>query len=90
MSGPSRLSPATPVGVAELLLRTFMHTWINGARARTRAAASTREVGASVVEWVVISAVVVLIAIAVGGILMTKITDKANNIDLDTSGVKGP
>lgn len=90
MSGPSRLSPATPAGVAELLLRTFMHTWINGARARSRAASSHREAGASVVEWVVISAVVVLIAVAVGGILMTTITNKAKDIDLDTSGVSGP
>jgi hypothetical protein len=82
--GPTRLSPATPAGFAELLMRG----WI--ARARARAIHGPRDLGASVIEWVIISAIVVVIAIAVGGILMNTISNKANSINLDTSKVGGP
>jgi hypothetical protein len=82
--GPSRLNPATPAGYAELLVRG----WI--ARARSRAIHGPRDVGASVIEWVIISAIVVVIAITVGGILMTTIRGKAQSINLDTSRVGGP
>lgn len=40
------------------------------------------EAGASAVEWVVITAILVAIAVAVGVILTQTITDKADSIDL--------
>lgn len=39
--------------------------------------------GASAVEWVVITGILVAIAIAVGAILMTTISNKATSINLD-------
>lgn len=45
-------------------------------------AARRGERGASAVEWVVIGAIVAGIAIAVGAILMSRLTDRANNIPL--------
>ena len=83
-AGPSRLSPATPAGFLELVVRTLI------GRALGRAIHGPRDLGASVVEWVVISAIVVLIAVTVGGILMVTIRNKAESIDLDTSSVGGP
>jgi len=65
-----RFSPATPLGFLELMLREHIH------RART---SDSR--GASAVEWVVISAIIVAIAIAVGLILQNALEDKANQID---------
>lgn len=41
------------------------------------------ERGASAIEWVIISAVLILIAGVVGGILYAKISDKANSLDLN-------
>jgi len=75
--GPCRLSPASPAGYAELLIRGR----IDRALARTRG--ETRDLGASVVEWVIISALLVAIAVAVSAVLMQKLTTKANSIDLD-------
>lgn len=40
------------------------------------------ERGASAVEWVVITALLIGIAIALAAIIRTKIMDKANSIDL--------
>jgi Flp pilus assembly pilin Flp len=42
------------------------------------------ERGASAIEWVVISAVLILIAAGVGTILYQKITEKATSLKLDT------
>lgn len=81
LQGPSRLSPATPAGLAELLLRGR----IDHARARFTEAGDWQERGASVVEWVIISALVVGIAVTVGAILLQKLQSKARSIDLDTS-----
>jgi Flp pilus assembly pilin Flp len=64
------LSPATPLGFIELILRERID------RART---APTR--GASVVEWVVISALIIVIAIAVGAVLRQALESKAEDID---------
>ncbi len=50
-------------------------------RARMQRARSS-EAGASAVEWVVITAILVAIAVAVGVILTQTITDKADSIDL--------
>ncbi|HST82139.1 MAG TPA: hypothetical protein VLL08_10435 [Kineosporiaceae bacterium] len=75
--GPCRLSPATPAGYAELLIRGRID------RALSRTGSEPRDLGASVVEWVIISALLVAIAVAVSTVLMQKLTDKANSIDLD-------
>lgn len=40
------------------------------------------ERGASAVEWVLISALLIGVAIAVGAIIMSKLTGKANDLDL--------
>lgn len=42
------------------------------------------EVGASTLEWVVISAIIVTIVLAVGATLYTRLTDKATDLDLTT------
>jgi hypothetical protein len=44
--------------------------------------AKRQEGGASAVEWVLISALLIGVAIAVGAIIMTKLTEKADSIDL--------
>lgn len=82
LTGPCRLSPATAAGMAELLLRSR----IDQARGRV---GDDRDRGASVVEWVIISALVVGIAVAVGAILLAKLRDKAQSINLDTSNGGG-
>jgi hypothetical protein len=81
------LAPDTPAGYAELLIRARL----DAARARGVAARSgtPSDRGASVVEWVIISALVVGIAVAVGAILLTKLRDKATSIDLNTGGGGG-
>ena len=76
--GPFLFPVCTTLGYAELLLRHRMD------RAR-----ATSDRGASVVEWVIISALVVGIAIAVGTILLTRLRDKANSINFDTPGSGG-
>lgn len=53
--------------------------------ARASGLAQEGERGASAIEWVIISAVLILIAGVVGGILYTKISDKANGLDLNPS-----
>ena len=47
------------------------------------AKAQRLERGASAVEWVVISAILIAIAAAIGLILMNKLRDKANGLDLN-------
>jgi hypothetical protein len=75
--GPCRLNPATPAGYAELLMRTRID------RALARPTGSARELGASAIEWVIISALLVGIAVAVGTVLLEKVKAKADTIDLD-------
>lgn len=47
--------------------------------------ARDRELGASAIEWVIISAILILITSVVGGILYTKIRDKADGLELSPS-----
>jgi len=54
------------------------------ARDRVRGATEDREAGASAAEWVLISAILVTIAVTVGGILLAKWRDKANTIPTTT------
>jgi hypothetical protein len=75
MSGPL-LNPSTPLGFLELLVRGRID------RARIRTIDDPRDLGASVVEWVIISALVVGIAVAVGTALRGKLTDEVNNLNV--------
>ncbi|MEV5825032.1 hypothetical protein AB0L25_05590 [Spirillospora sp. NPDC052242] len=40
-----------------------------------------RSRGASAIEWAIITAILAAIAIAIGGIIMQKVQDKANSIN---------
>ncbi len=51
-------------------------------RARTRAAGGWNETG-TVVEKVILTAIFAALAIAVGAIIVAKVTAKANSIDLN-------
>jgi Flp pilus assembly pilin Flp len=73
-----RFSPATPLGFLELVLR-----------GRVDRARNTDDRGASAVEWVVISAIVVAIAIAIGVILQGALEGKANDIGSEIDGAGG-
>ena len=72
----TRLNPATPLGYLELLVRGRID------RARSRVIDGPRDLGASVVEWVVISAVVIGIAVAVGTALSDKLTKEVGTLDV--------
>lgn len=48
----------------------------------THGSSSDTERGASIVEWVIIVAVLAGLAIAVGAIIVSKVTAKANGINL--------
>lgn len=75
------LNPATPLGYTELLIRSRID------RARRRIISGPSDLGASVVEWVIISALVVGIAVAVGTALKGKLTTEVNNLNVtDQSG----
>lgn len=71
-----RFSPATQLGFLEMILRDRLH------RART-----AEDRGASAVEWVVISALVVGIVIAVGTVLLRALRSKSEAIESDISGL---
>lgn len=66
---------AGPLNYAEADVRLRMERAIELTRDGER--------GASAIEWVIISAVLILIAGVVGGILYTKISDKAESLDLN-------
>lgn len=57
----------------------FLVIMLNGRIDRAR----KDERGASAVEWVVITAILVGIAVAIGAILLERFTNKAQNLDLD-------
>ncbi len=63
----------TPIAHLHALLR-----WLR----RRSAGAASPERGASIVEWVIIVAVLAGLAIAVGAIIVAKVTAKANGINL--------
>jgi Flp pilus assembly pilin Flp len=72
-------SASGPVHYLHLLLQHHLY------RAR-----HAEDRGASAIEWVIISAILVAIAVAVGGVIYNKIKDKADSLNLDTTGVGGP
>jgi len=66
----------TPLTPAVDYLRTALAARLAAARAK-----EDRERGASVVEWVVITTIVVAIAIFVGGLLYTTLENKGTDIN---------
>lgn len=46
--------------------------------------------GASAIEWVIISAILVAIAVAIGGVIYNKIKTKADSLNMDTPSFGGP
>jgi hypothetical protein len=61
----------------------FLRALLGGRIAHARRSQSRRsQLGASAVEWVLISALLIGIAIAVGAIILAKLTGKANDLDL--------
>ena len=75
--GPCRLSPATPAGYTEMLIRGRIDRLLG------KPSDTPRDLGASAIEWVVISALLVAIAVAVGALLLAKLKAKATSINLD-------
>lgn len=63
-----------PTNQAIVLLKVLIEGRVQHARRSQR--------GASAVEWVLISALLIGIAIAVGAIILGKLTGKANDLDL--------
>ncbi len=61
---------------------TILTVSLQALRRRFDRASSDREAGLTTVEWVVLVAVAVSIAIAVGAIIRSRIVDKANSIPL--------
>ncbi len=70
------LDPSTPLGYAELLIRNRIH------RARTRVISGPSDLGASAVEWVIISALVIGVCVAVSAALKTKLTDQVGKLNV--------
>jgi hypothetical protein len=71
-----RPNPGTPFGYATMLVRARID--------RARALSASGDAGASVIEWVIITALLLAIALAVGVTLRATITKKASDIKLDT------
>jgi len=67
-------APWTPVGVVELEVRRRL--------ARARLADERGDRGASVIEWVIITGILVAIAVAVGLTIYNRITQEANSITI--------
>lgn len=70
-----------PLSYAEAHVRLRM--------AKASGMAQDGERGASAIEWVIISAILIVIVGIVGGILINKLTAKATSLNLD-SPVGGP
>lgn len=64
---------AGPANQLELLLRARID--------RASELSARRDRGASAVEWVIITAVLIAIVVAVGGIILTKLRTAANALD---------
>lgn len=74
---PDQVLPlSTPLGVLELDVRARVE------RARQLDAAGDR--GASAIEWVMISAILVVIAVGLGTYIIQQVRDKEADINLDT------
>jgi hypothetical protein len=65
------LSPATPLGAMLVVMAHHRHR-----------AATASDRGASLVEWVIITAAVIGLAAVVVGVIVPRITDAANRIQV--------
>jgi hypothetical protein len=70
------MNPSTPLGYAEMLIRSRID------RARNRMIQGPNDLGASVVEWVIISALVIGIAVAVSAALKDKLTQEVGTLNV--------
>lgn len=59
---------------------TVLKLLLEGRVAAAQRKARRNEIGASAVEWVVITALLIGIAVVVGGIILTKLQAKANSL----------
>ncbi|MQA95983.1 MAG: hypothetical protein GEV11_15510 [Streptosporangiales bacterium] len=67
-----------------MLLRTHPAVHYLVALARTRVAAARRaEGGASAIEWAIITGILALLAITIGGLIWTKVKSSADNVNTD-------
>lgn len=64
----------------------YAETHVRRRMAKACGLAQDGERGASAIEWVIISAILIVIVGIVGGILITKLTAKATSLDLTTPG----
>ena len=60
---------------------TLLKIMLDGRLASARGKARRNEVGASAVEWVVITALLIGIAVAVGAIILQKLKSKADSLN---------
>lgn len=81
-TGPCRFHAGTAAGYAELLIRSRIDRALARSGRTPDEGRDLRDAGASVVEWVIITALLVGMAAAIGAILLTKVSDKANSINL--------
>lgn len=65
------LTPLSPLGFVIITLR-----------ARVAAARNSRDLGASTIEWVIITGILVLLAAAVGLIIYNMVTSQAESISI--------
>ena len=63
-------------------LLSYSETHIRLRMAKARCLSQDGERGASAVEWVIISALLIAIVLAVGGIILNKLTAKATSLNL--------
>lgn len=64
---------------------TYMSTML---QVRIKAARDSDDLGASAIEWAIISAIVAALALAIGAVIYNKVNTTAESIDTDFSPTK--
>ena len=67
-----------------LLLLPTVPTLMDGISRRAHRLARSKDTGASVVEWLLLTTIIAAAAITIGAIVIGKFTTKANELDLTT------